>query len=193
MTMSALSPNPEAMRAHILALFGEAMSGLIELAWLQGGSGAQLFALEKVDDLVEQAARWSVAGRNIYIGATIKHPHTAPFARTSDADAYAAWAYWLDLDAAGAVERAEKLARRFPPTLRVRTGAVPHRREHWWWRLEEPVSDMAMVRAQVAALAAMFGGDPAVCNPGRIMRLAGSIAWPTKPGRVVEMVEIVGR
>lgn len=185
-----MQPDPDAMRRHVLGLFGAATTGSVELAWIEPsrGSGAELFSLDRVDELVEQAIAWNTAGRNIYIGATLKHPHTAPFARTRDEDAHACWAYWLDLDQPGAVERAEKLARRCPPTIRVTTGTVPHVRQHWWWVLQEPVIDMALVRSQVAALAATLGGDPAVCNPGRIMRLAGSIAWPTKPGRVAQVV-----
>lgn len=183
-----LTPDTDAMRRHVHALFGDATTGLIELAWIKSGSGAQLYDVGAVDDLVEQAVKWNLEGRNLYLGATIKHPHTAPFARTRDEDAYACWAYWLDLDEPGSVERAEKLARKFPPTFRVTTGTTPHVRQHWYWRLQEPVIDMAVVRAQVAALAATLGGDPAVCNPGRIMRLAGSIAWPTKAGRVAQVV-----
>lgn len=185
-----LQPDSDAMRRHVLGLFGSATSGLMELAWISAGrgSGARLFDLAAVDELVDQAVAWALEGRNLYLGATLKHPDTAPFARTSDADAFAALAVWLDLDEPGAVERAERLVRRLQPTIKVTTGTVPHIRQHYWWRLEEAITDLAHLRAQVAAFAATFGGDPAVCNPGRLMRLAGSIAWPTKPGRVAQLV-----
>ncbi len=188
-----LQPDSATMARHVHALFGDALSGLIELAWIEAGrgSGAQLFAVDRIDALVEQAESWNIAGRNVYLGATIKHPDVAPFARTSDEDALAAWSVHADFDDAGAVERAEKLARRFPPTFRVTTGTVPHVRQHFWWRFDEPVADMAAYRAQVTALADTLGGDRTVCNPGRIMRLAGSIAWPNKPGRVAQVVTMV--
>lgn len=187
-----MQPDTDAMRRHVLGLFGSAASGLVELAWIgtgaARGSGARLFDLTAIDELVEQAASWNLDGRNVYLGATLKHPDTAPFARTSDSDAFAAWAFWLDCDDAGSVERADRLARKFAPTLRVTTGTVPHVRQHFYWLLEDAVTDMAHVRAQVSALAATLGGDPTVVNPGRLMRLAGSIAWPTKPGRVAQLV-----
>ena len=188
-----MQPDSATMARHVHALFGDALSGLIELAWIEPGrgSGAQLFAVDRVDALVDQAVSWNLSGRNVYLGATIKHPDVAPFARTSDEDALAAWSVHADFDDPGAVERAEKLARRFPPTFRVTTGTVPHVRQHFWWRLDEPVADMAAYRAQVAALADTLGGDRTVCNPGRIMRLAGSIAWPNKPGRVAQVVTMV--
>ena len=188
-----MQPDTDAMRRHVLSLFGAATSGLVELAWISPGkgSGARLFALDQVDELAEQAAAWNLEGRNLYLGATLKHADTAPFARTSDSDAVAAWAVWLDLDEPGSVERAEKAAARFQPTHKITTGTVPHVRQHWWWRLDEPITDMDDLRAQVQAIAAELGGDPAVANPGRIMRLAGSIAWPTKPGRVAQVVTIL--
>lgn len=188
-----MQPDTATMSRHVLALFGDALAGLIELAWIEAGrgSGAQLFAVDQVDALVEQAVRWNVAGRNVYLGATLKHPDVAPFARTKDEDALAAWAIWLDLDDPGSVERAEKLARRMPPTLRVTTGTVPYVRQHWWWRLQEAITDMAALRAQLEAIAGTYGGDAKVVNPGRIMRLAGSIAWPTKPGRVAQVVTLM--
>ena len=36
-----------------------------------------------------------------------------------------------------------------------------------------------------------LSGDPVVVNPGRVMRLAGSIAWPTKEGREIEMTRLM--
>jgi hypothetical protein len=185
-----LQPDTDAMRRHILVMFGAATSGLVELAWISvgRGSGARLFDLTAIDDLVEQAASWNLEGRNIYYGVTLKHPDTAPFGRTSDTDADAATAFWADFDEAGSADRADRLARKFPPTFRVTTGTVPHVRQHFYWLLDEAVRDMAHARAQVSALAATLGGDPTVVNPGRLMRLAGSIAWPTKPGRVAQLV-----
>lgn len=119
-----MQPDSATMARHVHALFGDALSGLIELAWIEPGrgSGAQLFAVDRVDALVDQAVSWNLSGRNVYLGATIKHPDVAPFARTSDEDALAAWSVHADFDDPGAVERAEKLARRFPPTFRVTTG-----------------------------------------------------------------------
>ncbi len=52
------------------------------------------------------------------------------------------------------------------------------------------MTDLDMLRRQNAAIAAVLGGDRAVVNPGRLMRLPGSIAWPTKTGRIVEMTEL---
>jgi hypothetical protein len=186
-----MKPDTSAMRAHVDALFRDAPDGLIELAWIEPGRGsdALLFDVGRVDDLVARAVEWN-RNHNVYIGATLKEANTAPFKRTLDEDAWAAWALWVDLDDDGAAERAQSLVGSLRPTLTVTTGRTPHVRQHLWFRLDEPILDMGAVRAQVAALAAALGGDPTVVNPGRIMRLAGSIAWPKKPDRIPELVEI---
>ena len=50
------------------------------------------------------------------------------------------------------------------------------------WRLETPERDPDLCRRQNRALAWTLGGDPSVVNPGRVMRLGGSVAWPASPG-----------
>src|SRR5262249_35911827 len=41
------------------------------------------------------------------------------------------------------------------------------------------------------ALANALDGDLSVVNPSRVLRLGGSIAWPTKEGRVIERTEFL--
>ncbi len=57
------------------------------------------------------------------------------------------------------------------------------------WRLESPERDADVCRARNLALALALGGDRTVVNPSRVLRLGGSIAWPAKPGRVLERTE----
>ncbi len=57
------------------------------------------------------------------------------------------------------------------------------------WRLEIPERDADLCRRQNLALADALGGDTTVVNPSRVLRLGGSIAWPAKPGRVLERTE----
>jgi hypothetical protein len=59
------------------------------------------------------------------------------------------------------------------------------------WRLEMPERDPEVCRRQNRALADALGGDASVVNPGRVMRLGGSVAWPVKPNRIVERTEFV--
>src|SRR5512132_4243612 len=56
-------------------------------------------------------------------------------------------------------------------------------------RVEIPERDADLCRRQNLALAELLGGDTTVVNPSRVLRLGGSIAWPAKPGRVLERTE----
>ncbi len=68
---------------------------------------------------------------------------------------------------------------------------MPHPRAQLYWCCEEAITDPKALRETNAMIATALGADPAVVNPGRIMRLPGSIAWPVKSGRVAELVELV--
>jgi hypothetical protein len=190
-----MTPNADAMQEFLTRLFGNQLHGLIELAWRDADDGklrhARLFYLDHLDDLVDLACEVnSVEGQNAYIGIAIRSPKTAPFARATDEDVICATAYWADLDVAEAVANARKRSGDTPANLAVITGRHPHPRAQLHWVQEDPITEMKALRAQNAAIAEALGGDPAVVNPGRLMRLAGSIAWPTKTGRIPEMTEL---
>jgi len=185
-------PDEDSTRDFLVRLHGRATAGKIEMIRLgTGGIKAELFLPENIDLAAARAAEWNaVEGANIYFGASLKRPGTFPHSRTSDIDFFEAWALHIDLDAPGAVNAALGKATMLgiPPTLVVITGTQPHPRAHFWWLLEEPIRDAGEYRAALKLLAAVFGGDPTVTNPGRIMRLPGMIAWPTKEGRRQELV-----
>ena len=150
-----------------------------------------LYGTDQLDGLVEAAFELNrVPGQNVYIGAALRRPGTRVSGRCSDDDFFALTAFYADLDEG--VETARNLyrERRCPPTAVVVTGRQPHQRAQPWWRLETPERDPEVCRRQNRVLALALGGDPSVVNPGRVLRLAGSIAWPVKPGRTVERTEL---
>ena len=50
-------------------------------------------------------------------------------------------------------------------------------------RLEEPCTDLAAWREMQRTIAAHFGSDKSVINPSRIMRVAGTVAYPDRKKR----------
>ncbi len=187
-----MKPDPETMDRFLSHLFGNELRGLVELAWRDPQDGklrhAQLFHLDELDALIAKAVEVnSEEGANAYIGAAIRHPNTAPFARASDDDFLCAPAYWADLDDAQAVKTAKLKCGRAPANIGVITGRTPHPRAQLYWRTEEAITDPKELRETNVAIARALGGDPAVVNPGRIMRLPGSKAWPVKSGRIAEL------
>ena len=189
-----MKPDPEAMDRFLSHLFGNELRGLVELAWRDPQDGklrhAQLFHLDNLDALIDKAVEVnSIEGTNTYIGPAIRHQNTAPFARAGDEDFLCAPAFWADLDDAEAVRTAKRKCGRAPANIGVVTGRHPHPRAQLYWRCEEAITDPKALREINTMIAAALGADPAVVNPGRIMRLAGSIAWPVKSGRIAENVE----
>jgi hypothetical protein len=199
------APCRETMQQHVEHLFGGDLNGhhegKIELAWTTSTpdksgrhrlSSAKLFPTDKLDELVDEAIGFnSIQGVNVYIGAWLRHPHTAPFGRCTDKDAWALTAAYVDLDDDGTTKAAKEKYGSDKPTFVTLTGTEPHGRAQLWWKLREPVTDHAQGEALIRGMSQALGGDETVCNPGRVMRLAGSIAWPHKPGRVTEKTERV--
>jgi hypothetical protein len=192
-------PDAGQMLCHLEHLFGGDLDGchlgLIELAWSSAAdnslSHATLYGMDQLDGLVEKAFELNRApGQNVYIGAALRRPETPASCRCSDEDFFALTAFYADLDDGVEPARCLYRERGCPPTAVVVTGRQPHQRAQPWWRLETPERDPEVCRRQNRALATALGGDLTVVNPGRVLRLAGSIAWPTKAGRSVERTEL---
>ena len=190
-TSQAISPNTEAMYAHVDRLFGDAPDGRVELAWTGTGSSichAQQFTLDRLEHLVfraEQEIRCD--GVNVFIGASLRSEDTDFNSRAGDNSFHAAPAYWADLDEPGAAAKVRQRSGQTPPTLAVITGRYPRPRVQLYWKPEVLIRNATALRRRNLAIARALDGDQSVVNPGRVLRLAGSIAWPHKPGRRLEV------
>lgn len=198
------APKVEAIRQHVEHLFGGYLDGhhdgLMELAWTETKAdrngkyplaNGRLFPTDQIDQLIDEAVRLNSQPMcNVYIGAALRKPGTAPFARAKDSDALALTAVYVDLDDAGAALAAKDIYGKAKPTLIVVTGRAPHLRAQMWWKLDEPVIDPDLWSPLLRGMAAALRGDSTVYNASRVMRLAGTVAWPIKDGRTREMTDI---
>lgn len=193
-----MQPNKNDILAHLNFLFSEPAEykdGLIEIAYTPTDSGAVNKAEYFTPDEIEKAADFAERinaqeGVNVYVGAALRNPDTAPFGRSNAADYYAASAIWCDLDDPGAAETAKEKYSRLPPSLIIVTGRAPNLRAQAWWKLMLHETDAAAHKDNLAHICAALNGDRAVVDPARVMRLGGTIAWPKKEGRVPELTEI---
>lgn len=198
-------PDIEAMRSHVGHLFGGYLDGchdgLVELAWTETKQNpktgkydlrhGRLYGTDELERLIDDAAALNANPMcNVYIGAALRAPDTAPFARAQDSDAFALTCAYVDLDDPGAATSAKSIYGLDKPTMVIVTGRAPHTRAQMWWRLEEPLTDPSSWPALLRGFASKLNGDTTVTNPSRVMRLAGTIAWPVKDGRVVEITSI---
>lgn len=199
--MQMFQPDISAMAQHVEHLFGGFLDGYhegkIELAWTNNKPDeagryklkhAEYFDTDQLDELVQRAVELnSVPMTNVYIGAALRHPDTAPFGRSKDSDAWALTASYVDLDDPGAAGGAKDIYGINKPTMVVQTGREPYLRAQCWWRLSEPLTDQSKWPAALRGMAVAMHGDTTVTNPSRVMRLAGTVAWPVKEGRMVEL------
>ena len=192
-----MAPDYDAMLQHLEYLFGRAMDGMIEIAWTDTKTKrlqhAELFDVGDLDAAAEKALKVNAQEFcNVYVGAALRKPGTSSSTRAKDNDFHATWALHVDLDDEGAPEIAKKAyeAATLSPPLVTVTGRHPHTRAQLWWSLEEPITDPGRYRRLLRFLAEALLGDTTVCNPSRVMRLGGTIAWPVKGGRRTEITEL---
>jgi KaiC/GvpD/RAD55 family RecA-like ATPase len=97
----------------------------------------------------------------------------------TDEDVAAARCIFADFDHTDVDDVIEKISEcGMPlPTLLINSGHGVHA----YWRLTEPMTDMAKWRSIQAALAKCLGSDGAVKNPSRVMRLPGMMNLKASP------------
>lgn len=193
------SPNAPVMHDFVQRLFATSgVTGLVEISWTSTRAphklnGAKLADLGALDTLTDEAAMLNAApSRNVYISAGLRNPGSKEHERAADADVFACVACWADFDKPGALEAAIMRATSagMQPSIVTITGEEPHLRGQLWWVLEEPCEDLALHMRFQRSLAYWLSGDPTVVNPSRVMRIAGSVAWPLKAGRSLEMTRL---
>ncbi len=158
-----------------------------------GSANAARFALKNIDDAVQHAQAMNAAKQNIYMCINPIDPITdIPAGQAAkDTDILAAFYCFADADTAGAMENILSFAGpKF--TMSIKTGTTPFARGHVYWQLEEPVQNLQAWREVQKSIAASLQTDPAVVNPSRIMRVAGTVSWPNQKkqdkGYVPELV-----
>jgi hypothetical protein len=180
---SIIEPDQDAIQSHLETLFApcrdEYPAGLVELRYGADFTTAYFnLAPVGIAEAAAFAANRNREGANVYVGVNPRRPGTKRPAHDTDI----AISYWqfADLDDAEAVEMAGKRLKPLPPTMTVTTGTEPHRRPHFYWRLDEPVGNMDAWTQRQRGIAQTLDSDPAVVNASRIMRLAGTVSFPSQ-------------
>ena len=169
--------------SQITANWNEVGQPLIEIRSIsQGGSTqAARFKHTDIDDAVQHAEAMNNAKANIYMCINPVDPITPiPAGKAAkDTDILAAFYCFADADTEGAMENIKQFAG--PKlTMSVKTGSTPFARGHAYWQLEEPCKNLDAWREVQKSIAASLHTDPAVINPSRIMRVAGTVSWPNQ-------------
>ena len=181
-----LRPNADAMYDALAFWFKLCTQGQIEIGWRDPATKTlnrfKRFELDEIEELAAFAADINQQpGANMYFRVCTLKDAPGP---TTDEHFLQAPGAHVDHDDAGSVQRLSLDPLPIKPAYLVITGRDPQVRGQTFWPVDEPITDPAIVREMNVRLAKHFGGDPAVVNPTRLMRLPGSIAWPVKKGRI---------
>lgn len=137
----------------------------------------QLFTLPQIDDASDLVARMNDYKLNAYM--SINAANAGCTRSLSDEDIVRAHFSFADADDQAGIVGLDTLAAQCLPDLTVITGTTPHERRHAYWRLEEPCNDLKLWKCKQSDIAKNFNTDPSVINPSRIMRIAGTVSYPS--------------
>lgn len=201
--MTARSPAPEpdvrAMLLHLAWLASPARNIApdlrVEIAWGDpdcGPNRSRTYGLCELPEAVGFAAWINRKGCNVYVGATLKSADALRKGRIGADKASLATCLPADSDSQF-VATAMQLATIAKAQLLVLTGRHPEPRGQLFIRIK-PTSDLAAWETALERMVRKCGGDENALGRGRLMRLAGSMSYPspqkTLRGYVVEPTSI---
>ena len=138
---------------------------------------SQKFSYKKIPDAVEFAKAKNDQKYNVYTTINPISPNVDKNAR--DENVSLAFFNFADADDLTGVDALKKFCDIQKPEFTVITGRIPHLRFHGYWRLLKPCSNMALWRETQEQIALNFQTDTVVKNPSRIMRVPGTISYPS--------------
>ena len=141
----------------------------------------QIFTLEAVAEAVDFALQMNATKLNVYMMINPINPSACiqPGRGATDTDIVRAHYSFADADDRQGLQGLTSLADNLPPDIHVTTGTVPYERSHAYWKLAEPCYDMNFWTSKQAHIADQCDTDSSVKNPSRIMRLPGTVSYPS--------------
>ena len=157
---------------------------------------SQIFALDAVSEATNLALQMNAKKLNVYMTINPIDPNTIGKLGkgATDSDILRAHYSFADADDLRGINGLNNLAKLIEPDIIVTTGTIPHERRHAYWRLVEPCPELPLWTKRQKQIAEKFKTDKAVVNPSRIMRVAGTISFPSSAklakGYIPELVTI---
>ena len=182
-----VSPDTSQIKRHLDRLFkrciNEYPGGLMEIRCINVSKTPQVKAqLFQVSSEMEKAVTWALdfnrKGFNIYVGVNPRKPGTERSCAANSKDVEKAFFNFADIDSSESLSALSKYSGT-PYTFAVTTGRVPNHRPHIYWELDVPTCNMEAWKDTQRLIAGHFDSDR-VIDPPRIMRLAGTINYPSE-------------
>jgi hypothetical protein len=192
-----LCPNRDEIYALFEYWFRHNLWGRIEIGWANPRSGGinrfKLFEIGENDEIADFIVETNlVPGQSVYwrpatVSTTDEDLKAGIY--TTDKNFVEAGGLWADLDDSDSVKNASKVYSTTRPGAFIRTGSHPHQRVQLLWKTSDTVGGGDFVRRINQAIADKLKADPAVVNPTTLLRVGGTIAWPYKDGRQIELTQ----
>ncbi len=200
-----LAPNKSDISAHLYALFAPAFVAPYPDAWFEIAFGhpdildgavnaAGTFTVFELAEATTFAEEKNIAGYNMYVGVALRSGDRPQSGRAKDENVTTAAKSWAEFDGEGDAKRVQIILkeRDLIASITVITGRTPHLRAHLYFGLNDAPSPEKL-KAANTSLMKLLGSD-AVHNVSRVMRLAGTVNYPTqdKKGRgyIAEVVTL---
>jgi len=154
----------------------------------------QIFTLEDVPEAVDLAMRMNALQLTVYMTINTISPQAIIKAGkgAKKVDILRAHYSFADADDLQGLEGLIRLSNKQTPDITVTTGTVPHERRHAYWCFSEPCHDLQYWTEIQKRIAIEFKTDNAVIDKSRIMRLPGTVSFPSttkqRKGYVSELV-----
>ncbi|MFN8113159.1 MAG: DNA-primase RepB domain-containing protein [Solirubrobacterales bacterium] len=180
----AAEVDPRAIERFLGLLFPQGSQGFTEIrAIAADGAGAKrtFIPLPELRDTAKVVGAWQ-GTRNVFVGVAARTRE----AGTKDAVGPVHVA-WVDIDDAGAGDSLKQFEP--APTLIVASGTPGHL--HAYWALSDAVEPSAIEEIN-RALAERLGGDPAVVDAARVMRVPGTLNFKHDPPAEAQIVSSSG-
>ena len=164
--------------------------GQLELRFLADGKlkNIKRFADDQLMDATDHIVKMNIDNLNAYVCINpVAEIALKAGKGAMDEDILRAHFAFADCDEAGAAERLKNSAP--PHDFSVVTGTQPHLRSHYYWQFDRPLHDLAKWRVIQAGFAKAYGSDSCVKNPSRLMRIAGTVSYPS-PSKKAKGYEI---
>lgn len=177
--MGSLKPNQHTIEKFLLNLMnGWDFEEALEVRCIYENSipNSMRFRPDKFMDAVQ----YIITKNNTYnVYACVNPVPKDSLGNAKDSDIKRAFYAFVDADEKGAADRVRDCDW-FEKSMEVVTGTKPHFRNHIYYRFNKPMTDMNAWKQLQKLLSGVLGTDKAIHNPSRIMRVAGSVSYPSK-------------
>lgn len=141
----------------------------------------RIFTLEELADAVDFAMRMNTIKLNVYMMINPINPEAVIKAGKGARKENILRAHYsfADADDVQGLNGLSMLSNLQAPDIIVTTGTISHKRQHAYWHIAEPCYDLELWGVTQRRIASEFNTDNAVVDLSRVMRLPGTVSYPS--------------